>query len=90
MVMKIPTETDCIGCDLNKSIWKSQRGMILVVLSIILAYMWTIAVIAAVKYDVAIDMTTINAITVAVGALAGWYSYSKGKENEKLTTIKQQ
>jgi hypothetical protein len=88
-VIKIPTELECATCDAKKPLWTSQRGMILVVLAVALAYMWTVAMIATVKYEMTVDMTTINAMTVAVTALAGWYSYTKGKETEKLAEIKQ-
>lgn len=78
--MNIPTDEECKTCEFNKSIWKSQRGMVIVILAFALMYMWTIYVLAVVKYGVQIDMTTISAITLAVTGGAGWYFYAKGKE----------
>lgn len=75
----MPTDEECSNCEFKKTIWQSQRGMVIVILSAALMYMWTVMVVAVVKYSVQIDMTAITALTLAVTGGAGWYFYSKGK-----------
>lgn len=87
-VVKIPTDLECENCEFKKTIWQSQRGILVVIFAILFAYMWTVMVVAVVKYDVIIDMTAINVVTAALSATVAWYFYSKEKTEQAVVASK--
>lgn len=89
-VVKIPTDLECENCEFKKTLWQSQRGMVVVIFAVLLMYMWTVMVFALVKYEVMIDMTAINVITAALTVIVGWYFYSKEQTEKAVIAAKLQ
>jgi hypothetical protein len=87
-VVKIPTDLECENCEFKKTIWQSQRGVLVVIFAMLFAYMWTVYVIAIVKYGVILDMTAINVVTAALSIIVGWYFYSKEKTEQAVVAAK--
>lgn len=88
VVIRLPTEEECKTCEFNKTIWKSQRGMLLIYSSTILALMWMISVWIEAAYKVTTDMTIPLVFAAAVGGGFIFYFDAKRKTDAINMEIK--
>jgi hypothetical protein len=73
----MPDLPECETCEFNKTIWQSQRGMLLVYGSTLLFLMWTIETILQAIYKVQPDNTIPLIFGAAVAGGYAFYFYSK-------------
>jgi len=68
---------ECETCEFNKTIWQSQRGMLLIYSSTLLFLMWTIETYLSAIYKVQVDNTIPLIFGAAVAGGYAFYFYSK-------------
>jgi len=74
--------SECETCEFNKTLWQSQRGMLLVIGSVILFLMWSIQTILGAVYKVQSDNTIPLIFGAAVAGGYAFYFYSKKQTDE--------
>jgi hypothetical protein len=86
----MPDLPECQTCEFNRTIWQSQRGMLLMFASTILFLMWAISSYLETVTGIKPDMTIITIFGGAVTLGFGFFFYSKTKtdaaniENQRM------
>ena len=75
----IVTPEECEKCEFNRTIWKSQRGVLLMYGSTLLFLMWVIQTWISAAYKVQSDNTIPLIFGAAVAGGFAFYFYSKNK-----------
>lgn len=80
----MPDLPECETCEFNKTIWQSQRGMLLVYASTLLFLMWVAQTWIEAFYQIQTDQTIILIYGAAVAGGFAFYFYSK-TQTDKAT-----
>ena len=78
----MPDLPECETCEFNKTIWQSQRGMLLVISSMMLFLMWAIQTVISAAYKVSSDNTIPLIFGAAVASGFAFYFYSKSQTDK--------
>jgi len=78
----MPDRPECQTCEFNKTLGQSQRGMLLVIGSVILFLMWTVQTWLSAAYDMATDNTIPLIFGAAVAGGYAFYFYSKSQTDK--------
>ena len=75
----MPDLPECQTCEFNKTIFQSQRGMLLIYSSTLLFLMWSFQTLLGAVYDVATDNTIPLIFGAAVAGGFAFYFYAKNQ-----------